>query len=176
MQRTTNTPTRASITVSLPEFLVAGSDLQFRDFVADLFAAVAGMQALRRALAASVSLSASEFSVLLAIWHLQKKGCVGITAIANHLHAAAANITVEVSKLVRADLVRKTPHVQDSRAVKLALTTKGEATLNHLAPLLRRINDRLFAGNSPEAIASIKKFLRHVGGESAHAIRMAREH
>jgi hypothetical protein len=61
------------LTVTLPQFLVDGTDLQFREFIADLFAAVAGMQSLRRALAKSVGLSAAEFSVLLATWYLQKK-------------------------------------------------------------------------------------------------------
>jgi len=63
----------APLTVTLPQFLVDGTDLQFREFIADLFAAVAGMRSLRRALAKSVGLSAAEFSVLLATWYLQKK-------------------------------------------------------------------------------------------------------
>jgi len=71
-----------------------------------LFAAAAGMQSLRRALAKSVDLSATKFSVL-ATWHLQKKGRVGITAVAQHLHVAAAHVTAEVGKLVRAELSRR---------------------------------------------------------------------
>src|SRR5919109_1347523 len=98
----------ASLTVSLPQFLVDGTDLQFREFIADLFAAVAGMQSLRRALAKSVGLSAPEFSVLLATWHLQKKGRVGVSAVARHLHVAAAHVTAEVGKLVRKDFIKKT--------------------------------------------------------------------
>ncbi len=66
------------LTVSLRQFLVDGTDLQFREFVADLFAAAAGMQSLRRALAKSVGLSAAEFSVLLATRHLQRRGASGL--------------------------------------------------------------------------------------------------
>ena len=162
------------LTVSLPQFLVDGTDLQFREFVADLFAATAGMQSLRRALAKSVGLSAAEFSVLLATWHLQKKGRVGVTAVARHLHVAAAHVTSEIGKLVEKDFIKKTQDARDTRAVTLVLTRKGEGILAKLAPLLRRINDRLFSGNTANAIGVVAKFLKHVADESANSVRMAR--
>ena len=162
------------LTVSLPQFLIGRTDLQFREFVADLFAAAAGMQSLRRALAKSVGLSAAEFSVLLATWHLQKKGRVGVTAVARHLHVAAAHVTSEIGKLVDKDFIKKTQDFHDTRAVTLVLTRKGEAVLARLAPLLRRINDRLFSGNSTSAIGVVARFLKHVADESANSVRMAR--
>lgn len=162
------------LTVSLPQFLIDGTDLQFREFVADLFAATAGMQSLRRALAKSVGLSAAEFSVLLATWHLQKKGRVGVTAVARHLHVAAAHVTSEIGKLVDKEFVKKTQDSRDTRAVTLVLTRKGEGILAKLAPLLRRINDRLFSGNTANAIGVVAKFLKHVADESANSVRMAR--
>jgi DNA-binding MarR family transcriptional regulator len=164
----------AELTVSLPQFLVDGTDLQFREFVADLFAVSAGMQSLRQALAKTVGLSAAEFSVLLATWHLQKRGRVGITAVAKHLHVAAAHVTTEVGKLVRKDFIKKTQDPTDTRAVTLVLTRKGEGILTQLAPLLRRINDRLFSGNAADAVRIVAKFLKHVANESANSIRMAR--
>ena len=100
-------PSDTALTVSLAPFLVGGTDLQFREFVADLFAAAAGMQSLRRALAKSVGLSAAEFSVLLATWYLQRQEPVGITAIARHLHVASAHVTAEVGNLVSAGLIKK---------------------------------------------------------------------
>jgi MarR family transcriptional regulator, organic hydroperoxide resistance regulator len=162
------------LTVSLPQFLIDGTDLQFREFVADLFAATAGMQSLRRALAKSIDLSAAEFSVLLATWHLQKKGRVGVTAVARHLHVAAAHVTSEIGKLVERDLIKKTQDAKDTRAVTLVLTRRGEGILAKLAPLLRRINDRLFSGNTATAIDVVAKFLKHVAAESANSVRMAR--
>jgi DNA-binding MarR family transcriptional regulator len=165
----------AALTVSLPQFLVGGTDLQFREFVADLFAASAGMQSLRRALAKSIGLSAAEFSVLLATWYLQRKGRVGITTVAKHLHVAAAHVTAEVGNLARANFIKKTQDSKDTRAVTLVVTKKGEAALSELAPLLRRINDRLFAGNTPNAIGVVAKFLKHVADESTNSVRMVRD-
>lgn len=170
-------PTRTAakdLTVSLPELLVGGSDLRFRELIADLFAAAAGMLALRRALAASVGLSAAEYAILLATWHLQKKGSVGINTLAGQLHVAAANVTAEVGKLVKKGILDKQPHPQDTRAVLIQLTARGNAILGELSPLLRRINDRLFSGVSADGIEAVAAFLHHIADETPNSIRIAR--
>ena len=76
-------------------------DLAFREFIAELFAAAAGMQSLRRAIARSVGLGGAEFAILLAIWRLRRLGPIGIKGLAEHLHVAGPHITDEVSRLVR---------------------------------------------------------------------------
>ena len=166
---------KQTLTVTLPELLVDGSDEQFRSLVADLFAAVAGMQSLRRALANAAEISTAEFSILLATWNLQKSGRVGVSTIAKHLHIAPAHVTTEVGNLVISGLLDKKQDSKDTRAVDLTVTHQGEAVLNALAPLLRRINDRLFAGNRADAIPVISKFLRHLVAESSNSIRMAQQ-
>jgi DNA-binding MarR family transcriptional regulator len=165
---------KAELTVTLPHLLVKGEDLVFREFVADLFAAASGMQSLRRALARSIELSAAEFSILLATWYLQKKGKVGITAIARHLHVASAHVTAEVGKLVDASLLQKSQDPGDTRAVIIRLTRMGERILVELAPLLRTINDRLFYGTTPNDVAVVSRFLKHIIIESTTSTRMAR--
>jgi len=162
------------LTVTLPELLVDGSDLHFRELVADLFAAAAGMLALRRALAASVGLSAAEYAILLATWHLQKKGSVGINTLAGQLHVAAANVTAEVGKLVKKGILDKQPDPDDTRAVRIDLTAEGEGILGELTPLLREINDPLFSGNKASDIAAVAHFLRHIADETPHSIDLAK--
>jgi DNA-binding MarR family transcriptional regulator len=164
---------KADLTVSLPQFISEGSDLAFRKFVADLFAAVAGMYSLRRALASSVGLSAAAYSVILGTWHLQRKGPVGITAIARQLHVAAAHVTAEVGDLVELGLLIKKPHPRDTRAVLIEITDDGKALLARLTPLLRKINDRLFSGNKPSDVEILSRFVQHLADESAHSIRLA---
>ncbi|MBS0246449.1 MAG: winged helix-turn-helix transcriptional regulator [Proteobacteria bacterium] len=166
--------TAKSLTVSLPELLVDGSDLKFRELVADLFAAAAGMLALRRALATSVGLSAAEYAILLATWHLQKKGAVGINTLAGQLHVAAANVTAEVGKLVKKGILDKQPHPKDSRAVLIRLTSDGTAILHELTPLLRRINDRLFSGNRARDMDAVANFLHHIAEETPNSIHLAK--
>lgn len=165
---------KPDLTISLPEFLVDGTDRSLREFVADLFAAIAGMRSLRRALANSVGLSAAEFSVLLAVWTLQKRGPQGIGGIARHLHVDATHVTAEVGKLVAKGFLKKRRNPEDTRAVIVGITKLGTTSLTRLAPLLRRINDRLFGGNSASDIAILSKFAKHIADESNNSIRMAR--
>lgn len=173
-RRSAKDTAKSNLTVSLPQFLVNGTDLDFREFIADLFAAVGGMHSLRRALASSVGLSAAEFSIVLATWHLQKKGTVGISTIARHLHVAAAHVTAEVGQLVARGVLKKKPHPHDTRAVLVVLTHQGRNILRQLVPLLRGINDRLFSGNDGSDVVVLSRFLKQLAGESANAIRMAR--
>lgn len=173
-RRSAKDTAKSNLTVSLPQFLVNGTDLDFREFIADLFAAVGGMHSLRRALASSVGLSAAEFSIVLATWHLQKKGTVGISTIARHLHVAAAHVTAEVGHLVARGVLKKKPHPHDTRAVLVVLTHQGRNILRQLVPLLRGINDRLFSGNDGSDVVVLSRFLKQLAGESANAIRMAR--
>jgi MarR family transcriptional regulator, organic hydroperoxide resistance regulator len=132
------------------------------------------MRSLRRALASTVDLSAAEFSVLLAVWTLQKRGPQGIGAIARHLHVDATHVTAEVGKLVAKGLLRKRRNPEDTRAVIVEITKPGTTALTRLAPLLRRINDRLFGGNSASDIAILSKFAKHIAHESNNSIRMAK--
>ena len=165
---------RPDLTISLPEFLIDGTDQVLREFVADLFAAIAGMRSLRRALASSVDLSAAEFSVLLAVWTLQKKGPHGIGAVARHLHVNSTHVTSEVGKLVAKGMLQKRRNPDDTRAVIVEITRRGIKTLSELTPLLRRINDRLFGGNSPADIAILSKFSKHLADETNNSIQMVK--
>ena len=171
---TKSAATKSDLTVSLPSFLVDGSDLAFREFIADLFAAASTMQALRRALGHSVRLSAAEFSILLATWCLQKQGNASISAIARHLHIASAHVTAEVGKLVDSSHLKKTRDRSDSRAVVVTLTKRGEAILIELAPLLRAINTKLFSGIAPSEVAVVSRFLKQIVAEAPQSTRMVR--
>ena len=178
MARTTRRPALPAqsdgLTTSLPELLVDGSDLKFREFIADLFAAAAGMLALRRALATTVDLSAAEFAILLATWQQEQKGEVGISSLAREVHVAAANGTAEVGKLVRKRILHKQPHPRDTRAVLINLTDKGHEILARLTPVLQEINDRLFVGNSTRDITVVGNFLHHVADETPYSINLAK--
>ncbi|MEC7303824.1 MAG: hypothetical protein VXV97_14890, partial [Pseudomonadota bacterium] len=54
-------------TVSLPNLLVDGSDAEFRELIALLYATSGRLQAMRRELAKALSVSIAEFSVLTAL-------------------------------------------------------------------------------------------------------------
>jgi DNA-binding MarR family transcriptional regulator len=121
-------------------------DLASRDFIAELFATVAGMQSLRRAIARSIGLGGTEFAILLAIWRLGRPGSIGIKGLAEQLHVAGPHVTEEVTRLVQPGYLRKSPDLRDTRAIIVKLSSKGTTLLASLAPVLDRINLHLFEG------------------------------
>lgn len=161
----------AELTVGVEALLVAGDDGVFRDFVADLFAAASGMQAVRRSLGRATGLTGSELAMLLAIQRLSGGASVGVKAIAEHLHVAGPHVTAEVGKLVEAGLVEKRADRSDSRAVDIRLTPEGKRALKRLTPLVRAANDVLFAGMTEAEMQHVNRFLRRIVATSAAAVQ-----
>ncbi len=146
------------------------SDAEFREFIAELFAAAAGMQALRRAIARSIGLSGAEFAVLLAIWRLERPGPIGIKGLAEHLHVSGPHITDEVNRLVRLRYLDKSPDPADLRALSLKLTKRGSNLLASLAPTLDEINGLLFEGMTGEEMRAQRILFRRLIERSAVCI------
>jgi MarR family transcriptional regulator, organic hydroperoxide resistance regulator len=145
-------------------------DAEFREFIAELFAAAAGMQALRRAIARSVGLGGAELAVLLAIWRLERLGPIGIKGVAEHLHVAGPHITHEVTRLVRLGYLQKSPDPADMRALSLKLTKHGAKLLASLAPALDEINRLLFEGMTAGHMRAQRAFFRRLIERSAICI------
>jgi MarR family transcriptional regulator, organic hydroperoxide resistance regulator len=148
-----------------------GDERAFRDFMSDLFAAAATMQALRRVTAQPFGLSSTELAVMVAV---AKLNCdPSIRRIADHLHVSASNVTADVGRLVRARLLTKLPDPEDARAIKVALTEKGAKLIQEMAPALRAVNDRLFANMSKDDMAMLDRLLRQIIVEGGRLVDRA---
>lgn len=144
-------------------------DLAFREFIAELFAAAAGMQSLRRAIAKSIGLGSAELAVLLGVWRLAPAGPVGIKRLAEHLHVAGPHVTDEAARLVARGYLRKAVDRSDARAVDLRLTARGQRLLTSLAPMLERINLGLFEGMTTADMRRLRALFRQLIARSAGA-------
>lgn len=120
-----------------------GSELEFRDFMAELFAAATTLQLLRRRVAKSFDLSSSELAILLAVGKLGPRQT--IRELAEHLEVSASNVTSDIKTLVDKRYLLKRPHPSDSRAICIELTRSGTGLIGRLSPELQRVNDRVFA-------------------------------
>src|SRR5262249_14062155 len=137
---------------------LAPDDATLREFVADLYAAMAMMRLLRQEIASNLSLSMAEYSVLLGVWYLERKLPTTVRATAAHRHVAAAYVTAEVGKLVDKGLLSKRPDPNDGRAVGIGLTKPARELLLRLAPMLRDINRPLFQGVSYRDLLTVHRF------------------
>lgn len=134
------------LTVSRPELLVEGSDRDFRQLVHDTLAFAARIQEVRSRLGALIGLSGAQYTILVAVAHLQgREGGVGVNLLAEHLHLSGAFVTIEVNKLVAAELVTKEVNPEDRRRVLLTITAKAQHLLDELTAVQRPANDALFA-------------------------------
>jgi DNA-binding MarR family transcriptional regulator len=151
---------------------LAPDDQVLREFVADLYAAFSMMRILRQHVARTVDLSSAEFSVLLAVWHLERQGDMTVRAIADHLHVAAAHVTTEIGKLVARDLLIKTSHPSDKRSVGIGLTKFGRRLFHRVMPMLREINDHLFVGIDYDEMVVVHRFLGRIIEQGGAAVRV----
>ncbi len=165
-------PARGSKKASIPVDRLAPDDEALREFIADLYGAIAIMRILRSKIANTAELSSAGFSVLLAVWHLERHGDLTVKAIADHLHVAAAHVTAEIGKLVTAGLLTKAAHPSDKRAVGIALTKAGRDLFHRVMPMLREINDHLFAGTSYGEMTLVHRFLGRIIEQGHTAVRV----
>jgi DNA-binding MarR family transcriptional regulator len=135
---------RPPLTVSRPELLVNGSDHEFRRLVHGLFSFLAIHTSIRDCYAEQLGLGGPQYTILLCIRHLAATKPVSIRTIADHLRLSGSFITVETNKLKAMGLVRKERQSGDRRMLSLILTARGNALLDSIAPLRRRVNDTQF--------------------------------
>jgi DNA-binding MarR family transcriptional regulator len=148
-------------------------DASLREFMADFHAAMSVMRLLRQEIAAALSLSSAEYSVLLAVWYLERGSEITVRAIAEHMHVAAAHVTAEVGSLVRRGLLSKKPGSTDRRAVGVALTPPSREVFRRLTPMLREINARLFADFYTRDFKTVHRFLTGLIEHGREAIQLA---
>jgi MarR family transcriptional regulator, organic hydroperoxide resistance regulator len=177
----TRHPDRASRGARLPNQSrsaqqIAADDAKLRIFMADMYAAMSLMRLLRQEIASALSLSSAEYSVLLAVWYLERGDDLTLRAIADHLHVAAANVTAEVGRLTDKGLLTKRPDPMDRRAISVELTPASRKLLAPLAPLLRDVNAPLLAGISLKDLDAVHRFFRGIIANGDEAINVARTH
>jgi DNA-binding MarR family transcriptional regulator len=146
-------------TISLPAMLVAGSDVSFRETLYRMVFAFSRLVSCREAFGRHLSLTASQFIVLIGTAYRQGDEGVSIRMLADHTQLAATHVTTEVGRLIGKGLLTKSANLRDRRGVLVRLTAKGEAAIREINPLLRRVNDCLFQNISREDFAVVGRFL-----------------
>jgi DNA-binding MarR family transcriptional regulator len=150
-----SSPDLSLSTVSHAALLDRGSDRRFRQLVSDLLTLSLRMELLREHLGRQMGISGPQYSVLVAIAHLQGGAGVSVGALAKALHVSSAFIATETRKLAEAGLVAKLPNPEDRRGVLLSLSRAGNNQIARLTPSIRAINDEFFAPLSRNAFEAL---------------------
>ena len=158
------------VTISLPAMLVAGSDVSFRETLYRMVFAFSRLVSCREAFGRLLSLTASQFIVLIGTAYRQGPEGVTIRSLADHTQLAATHVTTEVGRLMEKGLLTKSANMRDRRSVLVRLTPKGEAAIREINPLLRRVNDCLFQNVSRDDFAVVARFLSTFALNSENAL------
>ena len=158
------------MTVTLPDMLAGGNDMAFRETIYLMVLAFGRLHSCREAFGRALSLTASQFIVLIGTAHRQGNEGVTIRALADHTQLAATHVTTEVGRLIGKGLLIKEANTRDRRSVLVRLSPKGEAAIRSVNPLLRRVNDRLFQNVSRGEFDVVSRFLVKFAHNSEDAL------
>jgi len=167
------------VTVSRRALLEGGSDRRFRTLVHDLLTISSRMEIVRGHLGARMGLSGPQYSLLVAVAHLQGETGASVTAIAKAMHVSSAFVASESGKLAQRGLVLKRTNPHDRRGVLLSIAPAGRIEIGRIGGDIRAINDLFFAALDGKAfnalsaavsslVSSSRKAIQHLSsGESA---------
>jgi DNA-binding MarR family transcriptional regulator len=146
---------RAPLTTSREPLLDDGTDRRFRGLIHDLFTVAARMELVREYLGRRIGVSGPQYSVLMAIAHLQGARGTSVGTVAQALHVSSAFITAETGKLARLGLVLKRTNPADRRGVLLSLAAAGRSQIERLSAEIRTVNDRVFGLFDAKSFAAL---------------------
>jgi MarR family transcriptional regulator, organic hydroperoxide resistance regulator len=142
-------------TVSCGALLDKGSDRRFRRLVSDLFTIASRMEVVRAHLGRRMGISGPQYSVLIAVAHLQGERGVSVGTLAQAMHVSSAFIASETGKMARIGLLLKRPNPQDRRGVLLTLAPAGRLKIDRVSAEIRAINDTFFGLLDAELFAAL---------------------
>src|SRR5262245_11803766 len=94
-------------TITLPQMLASGTDLPFREALYLMFLAFGRLISFREGFGKQLSLTASQFIVLIGAAYRQGSQGVSIRALSDHTQLAATHVTTEVGRLISKGLLSK---------------------------------------------------------------------
>ena len=163
----------ADLTITRPEFLVEGSDADFRKFIYNLLISSVQMEKLREQIGDLIGVNGIQYHILTVISEKAPNGAVSVGDVAKKLQAGSTHITMETGKLVKLGLVEKTPNPEDRRSILLSLSPKGRAALASVTPSRQEINDTIFEGYSRKEFEILKNLIGRMVGTTSRAISVA---
>ena len=158
-------------TVTRAPLLKGGSDQRFRVLVADLFTISTRMETVREHLGRRMGISGPQYSIVVAVAHLQGRNGIGVGALAQALHVSSAFIATEAGKLARRRLLLKRTNPLDRRGVLLSVAPAGRLAVDRVSSEIRAVNDLFFGALDAVSFAALSAAAGALVESSAKAVR-----
>jgi DNA-binding MarR family transcriptional regulator len=157
--------------VSRDALLERGSDRRFRVLVQDLFTIAARMESVREYFGRWMGISGPQYSLMVAIAHMQGANGVNVGAVARALHVSSAFIASESGKLARKGLLSKRKSPQDRRGVLLSVAPAGRTKIDGISKQIRAVNDLFFGVLDSASFAAVSSAASTLVESSVSAIQ-----
>jgi MarR family transcriptional regulator, organic hydroperoxide resistance regulator len=158
-------------TVSRAALLKGGSDRSFRVLVADLLTISTRMELVREHLGRRMGISGPQYSLIVAVAHLQGVNGISVGALAQTLHVSSAFIASEAGKLARRRLLLKRKNPDDRRGVLLSVAPAGRLAVDRVSTEIRAVNDLFFGALDLATFAALSDAAGALIESSANAVR-----
>jgi DNA-binding MarR family transcriptional regulator len=158
-------------TVTCAPLLKGGSDQKFRVLVADLFTISTRMERVREHLGRRLGISGPQYSIVVAVAHLQGHDGISVGGLAQALHVSSAFIATEGGKLVRRKLLLKRTNPLDRRGVLLSIAPAGRLAVDRVSAEIRTVNDLFFGALDATSFAALSAAAAALVESSAKALR-----
>ncbi|MFL6835055.1 MAG: MarR family winged helix-turn-helix transcriptional regulator [Xanthobacteraceae bacterium] len=142
-------------TVTRDALLEKGSDRRFRTLVNDLFTVASRMEIVRAHLGRRMGITGPQYSVLVAVAHLQGERGVSVGTLAQAMHVTSAFIAAETGKMARRGLLLKRSNPDDRRGVLISLAPAGRLKIDRVSAEIRAINDLFFGALDEASFAAL---------------------
>jgi MarR family transcriptional regulator, organic hydroperoxide resistance regulator len=161
-------------TATCPALLEKGSDRRFRTLVNDLFTIASRMELVRAHLGRRMGISGPQYSLLVAVAHLQGGRGVSVGAIAQAMHVSSAFIAAETGKMAKLGLLLKRANPDDRRGVLISLAPAGRLKLDRVSAEIRAINDLFFGALDTASFAALSAAAQALVAGSGRALHYVR--
>jgi DNA-binding MarR family transcriptional regulator len=158
-------------TVSRAALLDGGSDGRFRALVADLFTISTRMELVREHLGRRMGISAPQYSLMVAVAHLQGQNGISVGALAQALHVTSAFVASETGKLARRGLLLKRTNPLDGRGMLLSVAPAGRLAVDRVSAEIRAVNDLFFGALDGASFAALSAAACTLIESSGKAVR-----
>lgn len=163
------------LSVSRKALLVGGSDLAFRRAVDDLVRLAARLQEVRGGLAAKIGVSPPQYNIVMHLARHASPGGLRLGMVAEALGVSLSFVVAETRRLQKKRLIAVQRDPADRRAMLASLSPSGERALARAAPVMCRVNDRLFAALSRAELLELGRLAAVVHADSAAALADLRQ-
>ena len=158
-------------TVSLAALLQIGSDRRFRALVSDLLTLSTRMEQVREHLGRRMAITGPQYSLMVAVAHLQGLRGINVGTVAQTLHVSSAFVASETGKLSRRGLLLKRVNPIDRRGVLLTVSPAGRLKLDRVSAEIRAVNDLFFGALDAEGFAALSATATALVESSNKAVR-----